>query len=484
MRAPAALPLLLVIALVACGQDVVTPPCADHDATTPGDAADAGLALDAAAPGDAADAAPGLDATPARDAGEGPDAMPGRDAGEGRCPGSFCFTLVATSTRVNVREAVTLTPTLDNPGAVPLTFSVRPAEVVTERRPGRPALVLSELDFSFTVDAATGVATVRVNDVPPWFIATTFHLRVYATGAGSTAYAEIAVHVRGNTAYSANYSDVSRVYAVASDGRPARARQPGLMQGELITQLARAPSALLMSRDGALVVHDTGASPPRLMRFELTGHDQQLSTFEYRDAQNEPYLDLDPAYAYALAELPDGAIAVADYEFSRSTSSRIVMFEADGRYRTTWPATDPLAVWSSIAVHSSGDLLVTRLDGMGRVERIDPATGLRREFFAEALPGQARSVLGLADGTVYVGGTGFVVRISGAARSVVGMLPTSSNSWRMLAPWADGQILASTDERTDSAMPVRIEARQYVAPLRLPMVGNVTSSLRGLAYLE
>jgi hypothetical protein len=477
--------LTLALLASACGQEVVAPPCTDHDAAPPGDA---GPTSDAAS----ADAGPlGPDAE-AGDAGPrdavAQDASPS-DAGNPACPGRYCLTaLVASSTRVDVREVVTLTPTVDNPGGQALTFSASPAELVGARRPGRPAVVLSELGIQLDVDAATGVTTFRITEVPPWFMATTFRVRVRAEAAGGpSAYAEAEVHVRGNTVYSGTYSDRARVYAVASDGRPARATGPGLTSGELITQLARAPAALLLSRDGSLLVHDSGgpSSPPRLLRFELTGHDQQLARFAEQDAQGQVLLDRDPTYPYSLAELPDGRVALVDYDFSRSPKSRVLLYAADGGHSATFVAPEPLAIWTGIGVGPGGELLVTRLDGGGRVERLDPATGVALGVLVDGLPSSARAVLGRPDGSVYVSGDGYVVRTAGAQRSLVGVLPGSTSApWRILAPGSDGHVLAANDELSDSAAPVVVDGRTVIGPLRRPGAGNISTTLRGMAYLE
>lgn len=475
----------LALLASACGQDVVAPPCTTHDAES---SVDAGALSDAARedsgerPSDAGGAdGGGLDAT-------APDAAP-IDAGNPACPGRYCLTgLVASSTRVNVREAVMLTPTVDNPDGLALTFSASPAELVGVRRPGRPAVVLSELGVQLDVDSATGVTTFRITEVPPWFMATTFRIRVRAAaGAGPSAYAEAEVHVRGNTAYSGTYSDRARVYAVASDGRPARATGAGLTSGELITQLARAPAALLLSRDGSLLVHDSGgpSSPPRILRFELTGHDQQLARFAEQDGQGQVLLDRDPTYPYSLAELPDGRVAVADYEFSRTNKSRVLVYAADGSHVATFPSPEPMATWTGIGAAPSGEILVTRLDGGGRVERLDPGTGAVLGVLVDGLPSSARAVLGRPDGSVYVSGDGFVVRTMGAQRSLVGVLPGSTTApWRVLAAGSDGYVWAAHDELSDSAAPIVVDGRTVRGTLRRPGAGNVSTTVRGMAYLE
>lgn len=479
MRALSVVSSLVVLAS-ACGQEVVTAPCATHDATAPED----GTVLDAGAPLDSGE----VSVADAAAADGAPDAAP-LDAGNPACPGRYCLTaLVASSTRANVREAVTLTPTVDNPEGLALTFSASPAELVGLRRPGRPAVVLAELGIQLDVDPATGVTTFRITEVPPWFVATTFRVRVRAAAAGgASAYAEADVHIRGNTVYSGTYSDTARVYAVASDGRPARATGPGLMAGELITQLARSPAALLLSRDGSLVVHDSGGtgSPPRLLRFELTGHDQQLARFAEQDAQGQALLDRDPTYPYSLAELPDGRVALVDYDFSRTSKSRVIVWAADGRHLATFPSPDPMAIWTGIGVAASGELLLTRLDGGGRVERLDPTTGVHGGVLIDGLPSSARAVLGRADGSLYVAGDGYVIRAQGAQRSLVGVLPgVTTAPWRILAPGPDGLVLAAHDERSDSAAPIVVDGRTVRGPVRRPSAGNVVTTLRGLAYLD
>jgi len=471
-------PLLLVL-LSACGQEVVTPPCNDHDAST--------LPANDAAPNTDATAT-SLDATATQ-----PDASARDDATvtalDAAACAPYCLTgLAASSTLANVREGVTLTPTIDNTTGVPLVFSVRPAELRSTRAMGRPPLVLSEVAISLIVDPSTGVVTFRLTDVPAWFIATTFHVRVYAKGPSGNdpeVFAEADVKIRGNLVFSGEYSDFARVYAVASDGRLPRPSMPTLTRGELITQLARDPAAVLMSKNGTLLVMDVGSTPQRVMRFELTGNDQQLSTFALADAGGTAYLDNSGSYTHSMVELPDGKVVALDHQFNRSPKSRLVLWNADGTYDRTLPAPDPATVWDGIGLHANGELLLTRFDAGGSVQRIDARTGDLLGVFADNLPNTPRAVLGLRSGVTYVSGDGYVLRIQGLQRSLVQALPGGSFAqWWCMVPLEGERILAISEERGDSNIPIVIEGRQFTGRFRAMGAGNISTQLFSLTYLE
>jgi hypothetical protein len=478
------------LALWGCGQEIVVVQCDGHDqerdgGTNPGQdarppGADAGGPEDRGPAGDTGSQDTGLLDTGTPDGGQDPCAA-----------GRYCLrSLTASSERVNVRESVTLTPVIDNPSRTALTFSVRPLEIGSERKQGRPPLVLREVTIDLSVNPQSGVATFVVNSVPPWFLATTFLVRVYAKGPAVSdpeVFAEARVHVRGNVAFSAYGADYA-VYTVASDGRPSRAVTPGSMRGELVTSVAVQPRALLLAKNGTLLVYDHGVTPPRILRLELTGENVQIGAFEHSDAQMMPYLSESNAYPYSLAELPDGRIVTSDYETTRTPKSRLVLWNADGSFSRFMNPVDPQEVWSGVSVRENGELLVVVREGTnGRVLRIDAMTG---QVITPALADTRawpRVVLGVPGGDAYVGTDGAVFRVSmGGTKIRISTLPTTEFTyWRSLAPFDSGRILTSNDtSSSDSTNIAIIEGRDFVSWLRPTNVGGTSGSVYGLAYLE
>src|SRR5262245_54403851 len=122
----------------ACSKEIIVVECDGHEPEEQEDAsgrADAGSErTDAARPGE--DASPqGADAGIADGAASPADAAAGCDP--------YCIrSIEASSSRVNVREIVTLTAHIENPRATVLTFRVPPkASLTGERKPMRPPFV-------------------------------------------------------------------------------------------------------------------------------------------------------------------------------------------------------------------------------------------------------------------------------------------------------------------------------------------------------
>ncbi|MFO0726775.1 MAG: hypothetical protein U1E65_23510 [Myxococcota bacterium] len=468
----------------ACGQTIVVVQCDGHageDRETPDAGADdRGHAEDAAEPTDAG----GMDALPGMDVVVTPDGGPS-------C-GRYCIRSVsASSIRVNVREPVTLTPTVENPGNVVLSYSVKPAQIPLTRGVDRPAAVLSELTISLSVDPTSGAATFRLDDVPPWFMSTTFELAIYAKGPAPgdpEVSASALVTVRGNALYSSFYNGDYRVFGLASDGRPTTATDHALTHGELLSTLVRTPRGMLLRKNGHLLVYDDGLTPPGILEFELTGHDQQTSSFAVRDGQNMPLFDDTNSSPYQLAELLDGRIAMVDTVFSRNPTSRLVLFKADGTFDRVIVASSPTTTWSGVAIRENGEILLpVRDSSMSRVERYDPTTTQRlMPDFIENLPATVRAVLGVPGGGAYVAGDGYVLLIGPTgSRSAVSPLPGSTSTyWRVLAPYEPGRVLAGNDETSETEGLDLIEGRTWVRPLRAMGAGNFSTNLYGGVFLE
>lgn len=482
--------LLALTALVgACSQEIVVVQCDAHatgadGAVPPADAAtDAGRGDSSTLDGQvAADAADASDAGNA-DGGAG-------DGGVDPCAGgSYCLRgLVADKPRANVREVVTLTPTIENPGGVTLAFSVRPLEITSTRLPNRPALRLADIQLELTVQP-DGTATFRVVEVPPWFIATTFHLRVYASGpSGPEVFAETDVHIRGNTVLSISASEGFNVFAVASDGRPARAVTAGSTKGQLVRGAASSPRALLMSQSGTLLVLDTGPTPRRILRFELTGENVQIGELATVDGQAAALFSETNTSFFMLAETADGHIIATDYDSSRQPRSRIVVWNADGTFARFITPLDTSLVWGGAGVRANGEILAMVRDGStSRVMRLDLQSGMElAPPLADTLQSNGRAVLGIAGGDAYAGVDGAVMLVRpGGVKIRISTLPTQTfDYWQILAPYDQGRILASRDTSSDSTNVAIIADRDFVDWLRPTGVSGVSGSVYGMAYLE
>lgn len=470
----------------ACSQQIVVVGC---DGSEGGEGMDGGTGAtdststdarpDTGVPGDAAPDSGVRDGTISDG---GTDAS--TDAGPVGCSGRYCITaLVPSMMKVSVRQPITFTPAIDNPDRTALTFRADRSEITARRRAPLPPLRMSDVDISLAVDAQ-GVVTFTVQEVPTWFATTTFIVRLHAKGPGASpdVFADASVEVRGNILFGTS----GAVYAVASDGRPARS--VNFTQGKLISGASFLSHArgLLLARDGTLVVFDRSSMPPKLRRFALTGENVGLGDFDFRDPQNgAPYIVSDNA-STGLAQLMDGRFVLSTYEFTRTPKSSVVLWRENGTYDRTHNALNPSVEWIGAgASQVANDILILERASTGRLVKLNPDTGLEVGVIATDISG-GRGVLGVAGGNTYVGATGSILRVTPiGAKTMVSMLVTgSSDYWSFLAPYSDGRIIAGRDVHSDYLNIAVIDGTMYTGWARTQNVGGPSTQPDGLVYLE
>lgn len=481
-----ALPFLAFAALsAACGQEIVTVQC-DSDAHNM-DTTDGGIpSNDSGVPSNDSGVPSNDSGVPSNDSGIPPadGGMPG-DAGGPGCTGSpYCITGLTVSKPIaNVREAVTFTPVIENPNNVTLTFRAPQAEIVTERRTGFPQLVVTQIDLSSSADA-NGTVNFTITEVPTYFTTTKFKVKLYAKGPGAMpeVSATADVTIRGNTVI----SGYSTVYSVASDGRPARSgiSTPGrFLEG---TSFIRGPGPMLVARDGTLIVYDSGTTPERLRRFELSGENVLLGDFEYQDQMGMPYI-YDDQNGTGLTQLMDGSFALAVTDFSRSPDSAILIWNEDGTYARTLNALDPNVTWQGVsASKTANELLVIENAGAGRLIRLDPVSG------SEIAPPMATDitsgwgVLALDNGNAYVSITNGILRVTptGGKAMITNLMSGSADYWNFLTLYSEGKVLCARDLSSDYSNIVVVDGTATLGYLRPDMVGGAETLPKGLAYLE
>lgn len=475
-----ALPALALCA-ASCVQDIVVVECDGHETTS----GDGGAEVADARAGDASAGDASRQDTGAPDAGAMDAAAPDATASPcGAMP--YCIVRLDRSIgRVNVRESATLTPVIENPRGTALTFRV--GALTSTRAPNRPPLVLSEITASATADASGQIRFV-VGDVPPWFIATTFRVQLFAKGPSSSdpeVSAVATVHVRGNTVFSSGVGGA--IYAIASDGRPATSPNAGNTSGALINSqsIVREPRGLLVNSKGQLIAYDGGTNPPRLRRFELTGENVMLQDFASVDGAQMQILYADNTSHHSIAELPDGKIVVGDYQFTRSIESYLQVWNDDGSYARRVQQTTADANYSSVSTRANGELLVVdRNNSNTRVLRFDSTS------FTELSPPLAdtiasgRAIVSTPDGGAYVGGDGFVLQISptGGKAMVNGVPGGASSYWRVVARYDEGRVIAANDTQGSDNNIILVQGRTNLGFLRKTPGPIVQVS--GLAYLE
>jgi hypothetical protein len=443
-------------------------------------AGDGGAPRDAGA---AQDAGAGADAGGAQDAGAG-------DAGAERCAGlPFCLTLTPDKTRVDVGEPVTVAAALDNPEGRDVTLGFCAPAPTTERRPGRPALVLSDIEWAADLDPTTGGFTFVVRVVPPYFLATTFHLEVCAYEGGSatpTARAQADLHVRGNVLFSAEYQGV---FAVTSGGQPARGVGQAYPRGLLIDATVNRAAGLRLARDGTLLVYDDAANPARLHRFALDATEHRLSTFAFSadDLLTDP-IAYDNIGIHQVTELPDGAVAVADSHLSGTPNPRVMIWNADGSFRREVRGGQTQHSWQAMTVGPDGDWLVGMQDNLTNlVLRLDPATGLERPDspFSGTLPGTIWALEPTPDGQILVVGQRMVTFVGpgGAARAVTDIPGQASRDW-VAATVFDDRIVVANDHQGDSENLAVLKDGRFERWLRVEGSGGPVIVPYGVAYLE
>lgn len=442
---------LLALGAPACTQEIVVYACDAH--------ADGGESP-------SGDAEPARDADPARDASGGDagseDARSadagGRDASvsDPCTSGRFCFLgLLAAAPRVSPGEPVRFTADVENTAGVALTFRLPTNAVRFERAPGRPAVVPSEVPVTVQlVDPARGVVELAVQDVPPWFYETTVFVQLEASeGGGPVVSREASVVVRGNVVFTLGQSGA--VYTLTAAGRRPTTQIPSYRNGELADMLVSVPRGVHARRTvPELLVYDVDGrnDRPDVLRLEVSGHDVSLGTLTRDDAQGRRllYATTSESNHSVLAELPDGRMVAAQWEFTANPRSQLVVWRADGTLDRVLPAPTPNEEWRTVAVRADGEVLVGgRVDGVGQVLRYDPSTWTRRDPpLVERAPGVVTALLAMRTGVVYVGGTGFILHVaaSGATSPISGLPTTSVALWRGLARIDDDRIVAACDE--------------------------------------
>ncbi|MCK6544335.1 hypothetical protein L6R52_00550 [Myxococcota bacterium] len=463
LLATLALPLAT---LAACGQDIVVVRCDAH--------------VDDAATGD-----PDAGALDGRVDGRDAEVEPPRDGGVGADAASACTTVclgpfTPSGASLAVRERITLTPQLENPGGRAISFT---ADLGASRRPGLPPPDVGDIDTMLTIEPSTGAVTFLVRDVPAWFSTTTFRITLRAEVDGVVvASADVDVTVRGNVLI----AEDDAIYAVASDGLPARS--VGSTLGRLIygQSFVVTPKLLLLARDGTLVVYDSGAVPERLRRFELSGENVGLGDLDPTGDRITPLVYQDQE-ARGLAQLEDGRFALVIHAFSRVPSkSAVVLWHEDGRWDRTHQAADTDVRWQSLAASTTtNELLILERDAFGRLIRLDPDTGLELGVMASDIA-DGWSVIGAEGGRAYVGAEGVVLRVTPqGGKAQVNMLGgASTDAWVGVARYFDGQILAVRDVDDDSANVAVIDDTTKVGWLRPDGVGGATVRPTSVVYLD
>jgi hypothetical protein len=440
------------------------------------------------------DAGADTDALPKEDSGIGDGGL-NEDAGEDRdaagmdaepqdggpdCAAQYCIESLAASVDVaNVREMVTFTPTVRDNGNA-LTFSGSIEEITASRRAELPPLDLDDVDLTFAVDPATGMAQLAVTEVPTWFSTTTFTVRVHAQAAGGPdVVAEASVTIRGNVAV----SGVSDVYAIASDGLPARS--VNFDQGRLLSgsSFVDSPEDLWLARDGSLLVYDHGATPPRIRRFALDGENSQLPDFQFENG-GMPIIEASHT-GTGMTQLSDGRVVLIDYYFSRSQESMLHVWNEDGTFSHTISAPNGLTDWSGAAGDEMGRLYVLERTSNGRLIEIDPATGFEQRVVTTDIS-QGYNLLWQADGSFYVGLVGSVLRVTpqGGKQMVSGLPGSTTDIFRHLAPFGPARIVATRGTSSDAFNVVVIEDTEYLGYLRRENVGGPVLSPYGIAFLD
>ena len=466
------------------------------DAASPVDVglpADAGLpadtgqpAPDAASPVDAG--TPPTDSGVAHDAGHEADAgfLP-RDSGVGPCQGlPYCLLQVtAVPSVVDAREAAALEPVVVNPSGVALTYRVDVAQVTTQRASGRPELDMRDVTFDFVATPTGG--SFQVTEVWPWFMETTFRLRLYAKGPGAgdpEVFADVSVLVRGNVVI-ANGSG-GKVHAVASDGLPATGG--GAHQnGQLISQLVHSPRAMRLLSDGSLLVYDDGIAPKRLLRFEMSGADIRLQEFDHTDAMGASIIRTGAEMVYGLTELPDGRIVLPEYKWagpSGQPKSRILVWNADGTFDRRISAPTPAERWLGVEVGPGSTVLLVDRDGQ-QVTEYDTTTWTPTGTFVGNLTGDPVTIRAADGGDYYIGGYGFVLQVTpgGGQAAVSGLAPSTSMSYRAIVPYEGGRVLAAKATQVSSGNVALIEGRRFSRWFRAENAGPPLNPY-GIEYLR
>jgi hypothetical protein len=439
-------------------------------------AGDAGSADGASADTGGKDASTG-DADVDLDGGEMIDGG-GMDAGMTCTP--YCIASVTASLdRANVREAIMFTPVIENAGGAALMFSGSVSEISGERRAALPPIDLGDVDLTFAVDPATGVASFSVGEVPTWFSTTTFVVRIHAqANGGPDRVGEGRVTINGNVVY----SGYSEVFAEASDGIPAQSQN--FTEGRLLegASFVDTPQDLLMAKDGLLLVYDHGASPPRIRRFALDAENSHVGDFQFDDA-GSPII-LSTHTGIGMTQLSDGRVALVEYEFTRTVESKIHVWDENGSYSHSFDGPSPSTHWSGVASDDTGKLFVLERASNGRVVEIDPATGFEQAVVTTDIS-NGFNLRWRPGGYFYVGLIGSMLRVTpqGGKQMINALPPSSSIYYEHIAPFGDG-VIATRDTSSDYANVVVIEDLDFARYLRRENVGNPITIPEGLEWLD
>lgn len=463
--------------LIACPQTVVVYP----DGAVPTDAGPGG---DAAPTTDAGSVDPDGGAT---DTGQRADAGPPADGGADPCQGlPYCLTVSPTSARVNVRESVTLETALDNPQGLQLRVDRCQDPPAWRRGPDRPPLVYGEIGYELATSATNADDfTFSVNEVPPWFFATTFDIAlcVYEGSAEVPALRiSTEVHVRGNVLISAQYQGV---FAVASDGRPAAGIGGRIPDGMLLDDTITSAGALRLASDGTLLVLDANARPSRIARYGLDGQDVRLQTFEYTEQQlGVPEIYYDNVAIFTLAELPDGGIALANTHNSGTSTPRVMIWNSDGTFRRQILGGAVNDEWRSVAARGNELLIGRSYNIAGDVIRLDLGTGAPVEPpFAPDVNRWIYALEPLPDGRVAVGAERLaMVASDGGGAISINDIP-GGGDYRAITGF-DDMLLFANEHQGDSENVAVVDGRNFVRWLRVPGSGGPVIVPYGLAYLE
>lgn len=459
------LPILL-FAATACGQEIIVN---DRDGGSSDPKRDGGA--DTTRDGGVETPRDGGSETP-RDGGEPP-----RDGGEELCAGSpYCITALTPSVpRAPVRTAVTFTPTIDNPGAAPLTFTAPTGEVVATRRDSLPDLVMSHVTFDLSVDG-NGTVTFVLTDVPTWFATTTFEILLQASAAGGPMVeARASVTIQGNLLFGTS----TVVYAVASDGLPATSvnfTMGGFLQTETFV---RRPNDLILLRNGELLVQDLGTTPQSLKRFSLTGENVLLGTFQTDDVGTA---FMDSSSAYGLTQLDDGRVVVIDSRVGRTPTVRFVIFDEDGTYIRSLVPTDPTLRFDGLAPGPNNTFLAGETTTR-KILQFDPNTSAPIADFATEVS-NVTALARAADGNYYVATGSSISRISPAGvRSMVNGVQTPTYEWDHLAAFGPFGVAATDPDTDDRDNLIVIDGTTSLGYFRVDNAGPFRTPY-GMAALE